>query len=320
MISVVIPTWNGGPLFREVLDRILSQEISEELEVVCVDSGSLDGTRETAEAAGAVVLPIDQREFNHGRARNLGIQAARGDPIALTVQDALPQDKRWLRGLVEALEAADRTAGSYARQIPREDCDPIIRDRLMHWAATRPERTVQGLAEGSSWESLDPWARLALIAFDNVSSCVRREVWRAFPFPDKNFGEDVAWAARVIQAGFRLVYAPESAVIHSHNHSVWYEFKRIYADHENLNRLTGLQTVPLFRDVFRNGAGAFRHYHSLIVNHEKTRGRRWLRTARALPYAFLENLAQYLGARLHKAVAARVGAAISLDAWLKHGI
>jgi rhamnosyltransferase len=319
-VSVIIPTLNGGALFEEALARIFSQKTDETFEVVCIDSGSTDGTREAAAEAGARVISIDGSAFNHGLTRNRGISESQGDFVVLTVQDALPQDENWLSALVTAVDQDEKHAGSYSRQIPRPDCDPIIRDRLNNWAACRPGREVQALRKGQHLEDLNPWDRLKIISFDNVSSCLRRSVWEEFPFQARNFGEDVAWACEVIRNGHQLVYTPDSAVIHSHNNSVWYEFKRIYADHQNLNRLIGLVSVPRPGQILGNGWGAYTHYKKLIATHEKDSFRRLFQTGRAFCYAYLENLAQFLGARLHHYVDAKVGIAMSLDRWLKHGV
>ena len=44
-VSIVIPTKNGGHLFEKVLDAVFKQKTEYEYEVICVDSGSKDGTQ-----------------------------------------------------------------------------------------------------------------------------------------------------------------------------------------------------------------------------------------------------------------------------------
>jgi rhamnosyltransferase len=55
-ISIVIPTRNAGPKFRETFRAIRQQSLDSEL--VIVDSGSKDGTLETAKEFGARVVSI----------------------------------------------------------------------------------------------------------------------------------------------------------------------------------------------------------------------------------------------------------------------
>ncbi len=117
-VSVVIPTFNAGPEFEELLQKISSQERDFEHEIVVVDSESTDGTAELARRYGATVHQIAKQKFNHGATRNLGISLSRGEYIALTVQDSVPLDERWLYAMVENLERDERVAGVYSRQLP----------------------------------------------------------------------------------------------------------------------------------------------------------------------------------------------------------
>ncbi len=47
-VSVALPVLNGGALLDEVLLAVRAQKIAAELEIVVVDSGSDDGSREVA--------------------------------------------------------------------------------------------------------------------------------------------------------------------------------------------------------------------------------------------------------------------------------
>ena len=293
-VSVVIPTLNGGPLFRDVLRKLAAQDLTHEL--VVIDSGSTDGTYEAARDAGALMLRIDKRTFNHGRARNQAIEASSGDVIALLTQDAEPRDETWLSALVRNYEDP-RVAGAYARQVPRSDCSPVLKDRLENWSAGRTERVVQELESPAEFEALNPMERLARCSFDDVSSSVRRSVWEALPFHERVFGEDVAWAKRVLLAGHRIVFEPESVVIHSHEMSTWYEFRRIYADHANLKDLFDVHTIPDRQALWRAFHSQRAHYKNVLDRLRLPFWQHLRARAHSIPYAFLENLAQYFGAR-----------------------
>lgn len=247
--SVLIPTYNAGPGFGEVLEAISGQKTGFDYEILLVDSGSTDGTLGLARRRGARVIGIEKSEFSHGGARNLGISKARGLFVAMTVQDALPDDENWLSRLVENMVADETVAGVYSRQIPRPDCNIFSRHMIEGHFTNRPERHVQVLEDPGGYEALDPAQKLALVVFDDVSSCVRRSVWAEHPFRPVSFGEDVDWSERVIKAGYKIVYEPGSAVVHSHNRSAFYEMKRAYVAHKMLGRLIGLRMIP--RKVLR---------------------------------------------------------------------
>ncbi len=89
-VSVVIPAWNAerhlGPAIRSALAQTWPR-----VEVVVVDDGSTDGTRELAEAFGERVRVLTGPRGGVARARNRGLEASRGDPVHfLDADDVLP--------------------------------------------------------------------------------------------------------------------------------------------------------------------------------------------------------------------------------------
>ncbi len=301
-LSVGIPTWNGGPRFREVLGALARQDVEGGFQLVVVDSSSRDGTPEAAAAAGARLIGIPQGEFNHGRTRNVALGAAGGELVALLTQDALPMDESYLSRL--SLPYQDpRVDGVYARQFPRPDCDPLLAERLRRWSAARTERELKTLVPGdpqgsrARFEALPPLERYLACAFDNVASSVRRATWEKIPFPERSFGEDVAWAREVLLSGGTLAFEPSARVEHSHRIDMRREFKRIYCDHRNLQELFELQNVPSWGAVWRGWRWQQGFYRDLLAGLNLPPHRRLGWRLYSLPYAWLETAAQFLGAR-----------------------
>ncbi|MGY8942395.1 MAG: glycosyltransferase family 2 protein, partial [Flavobacteriales bacterium] len=87
-ISVIIPVRNEALRIRQCIEGIRKQTVSVH-EVIVIDSGSTDGTREIlSEYPDVTVIEIDGSTFNHGLTRNLGVEASSGDFCLLTVGDA----------------------------------------------------------------------------------------------------------------------------------------------------------------------------------------------------------------------------------------
>jgi len=295
-VSLVVPTRNAGAELREILPAMLDQDLPVPLEVLVIDSGSTDGTVELVRRSPARLLEIPPDEFDHGLTRALGVREAGGEVVCFATQDARPFDRLWLRSLVECFDDPV-VAGAYSCQLPRPDANPLIRERLKRWAAGAAERRVQRLADPAELERLQPLERLERVAFDNVSSAVRRSVALRIPFRQCRFGEDLDWAFRVIRAGHAIVFEPRSKVVHSHNRSMWYEFKRVFLDHAHLHDLLGVHTVPTFRSAAACTVSAFHDLRGVVERDERLgRGARAAWKARCLPYAATQNLAQYLGA------------------------
>ena len=60
-VSVAIPVRDGGAVFGDMIDAVISQRLDRPVEVVVADSGSTDGTRELALAKGARVVDVSLR-------------------------------------------------------------------------------------------------------------------------------------------------------------------------------------------------------------------------------------------------------------------
>jgi rhamnosyltransferase len=293
-VSVVIPTRNGGPRLLRLLEQVKAQETAFEVEHVVIDSRSSDGSDEAARRAGFRVLTVDPRDFDHGATRDQAIAATSGRAIALLVQDAVPVGRDWLERLARPLLEDAGAAGSFSRQVPIPGGNPILAARLRGWIAGRDESRRAQLAPGRPWESLTPFERLELIAFDNVSSCIKRDCWRQQPFGRRPFGEDLGWATWAIRAGHAIRFEAAAVVEHSHDRSYWHEARRIYCDHRNLNRLIGMRTVATLGAAWRGSRAALPGYLRLLEEaglppDELARRMRWARG-----YALGESLAQWL--------------------------
>lgn len=89
LVSVVVPTFNRAYCLARTLDSVLAQTHAE-LEVLVVDDGSTDETRELIHAcygAEPRVRYLPQENGGVAAARNRGIRAARGDFVALLDSD-----------------------------------------------------------------------------------------------------------------------------------------------------------------------------------------------------------------------------------------
>lgn len=117
-VSVVIPVYNQRPYLAECLDSVLSQTLRE-IEVVCVDDGSTDGSERMLDeyaARDSRVKVIHQANAGAGPARNVGMGAASGEFIAFMDPDDKYPDDGVLADLVHGAEAngVDVCGGSMA--------------------------------------------------------------------------------------------------------------------------------------------------------------------------------------------------------------
>jgi rhamnosyltransferase len=262
-LSLVMPTWNAGPLLDEVLDAIAAQRDPAFAELLAIDSGSRDGTVERLQRAGFRVAPIPQQEFDHGSTRDRGIAMTTGDVVVLLVQDATLQGADWLAKMVAPF-ADPQVAGVWCRQVPRPGCQPVLDRRIRGWPGWGEGITKKRLPDGVQLRDLPPFEQLMLCAFDNVASALRRSAWQRFPLGPRRFGEDVWFGKRVIEAGLALAHQGAACVMHSHDRSAWAEGKRTFCDHRNLRTLFGLVGIPTWR-VLRDGIAPSTEEHVAYV-------------------------------------------------------
>ena len=295
-VTVFIPTYNGGPLFESVLDAVMNQKTDFEYEVLCIDSGSTDETLDIIRARDVRLIEIPNTWFNHGLTRNRAVAEAKGEIVCLLTQDAQPYDANWLARLVSNFDDPE-VAGAYCHQLPRDDCNPFQMDRLRGWTQGEGTPIVKQMESRQAYDSLTAMERYQLIAFDDVASSVRRSVMLDIPFERRQFGEDVAWGKQAILAGYKLVMDPGAVVVHSHNNSSWYEFKRVYLDHQNLQDLVGMHLVRTLREVMAFTVSGTRHLGGIIRRSELGFFARLIWWIRTPAYSLGQNLGQYLGAR-----------------------
>jgi glycosyltransferase involved in cell wall biosynthesis len=95
MISVIIPTFNRAEFLKEAIQSVLDQdyflasEKEAHFELIVVDDGSADNTREVVHSFESDIRYIYQENRGVSAARNVGLQNAKGDFITFLDSDDL---------------------------------------------------------------------------------------------------------------------------------------------------------------------------------------------------------------------------------------
>ncbi len=80
-VTVVVPTLDERRFIRDLLDSLDRQDYGNVVQVLVVDGGSTDGTREIVERHGGTVALVDNPGVTAASAMNIGITRARGEVI-----------------------------------------------------------------------------------------------------------------------------------------------------------------------------------------------------------------------------------------------
>jgi glycosyltransferase involved in cell wall biosynthesis len=87
-VSVIIPTYQSVKYVRSAIESVLSQTFKD-FEIIIVDGGSTDGTKEILKSFGTKISILSQKGKGISNARNAGVVAAKGEYIAFLDSDDL---------------------------------------------------------------------------------------------------------------------------------------------------------------------------------------------------------------------------------------
>lgn len=244
-VSVLIPTCNGGHLFKRLLQALQIQTLVP-VEIIVADSQSSDQTLDFCAEFGVDIIPVQKQSFDHGGTRTMLAQKARGDVVVYFTQDAVPVDENSLANLVAPLKEMG-IGCSYGRQLPAVNAS-VFASHLRRF--NYPE-----ISELHSYGDRDRLGfRTAFMS--NSFSAYRKSVLRDAGYFKNGliFGEDTCTVGKILQAGFNVVYCADAVVVHSHNYSVAEEFKRSY----DIGVMHSLENWML--EEFGNAEGIGRKY------------------------------------------------------------
>lgn len=217
--SIIIPARNEEQNLGGCLQAVFSQQGVGEFEVIVIDSGSEDRTREIAQQFPVRLIPIAAAEFHHGRTRNLGASHASGEFLVFLSADAIPATPHWLAALLAPF-ADPAIVAVYGSQLPRPEALPERRFFMQHRYGPAPRDSRNLQAAGADYQ---------ICQFSTVNGALRRSVWERFRFPeDLNAYEDIGISQRIVAAGLAIRYEPAAAVTHSHNYPLWYSFRQYF--------------------------------------------------------------------------------------------
>jgi rhamnosyltransferase len=246
-VSIIILVKNGDAYLEEVLKKVFAQEIEEKFEVIAIDSGSTDNSKTILSKFPVQLTEIPSMSFNHGETRNLGASLSQGAYLVYLTQDAIPGNEKWLESLIQPFKEDPLVAGAFSGHRPRTDCPLMEKRQILHTVLTSGSEKRVNTAVGNPEYERNPYP---FIWFSNTSSCIRKEVWEKIPFRKLEFAEDQDWAKRVLEAGYKTVYVPDSIVTHSHHYRSIKNFRRFFEHARAMKEIFGKEEFPFFKNIF----------------------------------------------------------------------
>lgn len=218
IISVIIPTLNAASEIDCLLQELLKQNITAD-EIILIDSSSDDDTQNICKKYNEVkLLTVDRHKFDHGETRGIAFKQAIGDFVLFLTQDAIPADEEYISNLLLPFED-EKVAMVSGRQCAKNNANAI--EKL-----TREFN----YPEISNVRSEADIHRLGIKTFfaSDVCSAYRRSAYEqvgGFDFPIIT-NEDLVMAAKFIYSGYKVAYAADARVEHSHDYTLKQQFMR----------------------------------------------------------------------------------------------
>ncbi|AZO25106.1 glycosyltransferase family 2 protein [Mesorhizobium sp. M1E.F.Ca.ET.045.02.1.1] len=252
LVSIIIPVKNGMPYVADLYKMLKCQEVDFEFEVIVIDSGSTDESLSVFPGGDERfrLVQIPSSSFGHGRTRNFGVESARGELCAFLTHDAVPADSLWLRELVRPLREDENIAASFGRHIAHQGASPFTTWELETHFNGLKQWPVVWISDAREY-SRNQGLRQVFHFYSDNSSCLRKSVWRSYPYPDVSYAEDQLWAKMIIEAGYKKAFSWNSVVHHSHEYSFWGRLSRSYDESKALNSLFGYKMSSSKKELIR---------------------------------------------------------------------
>jgi glycosyltransferase involved in cell wall biosynthesis len=198
LLSIIVPVYNEVLTVRAVIDRLLAIDLPVPREILVVDDGSTDGTRDvlatlgTRDSAQAPLLVIHaERNAGKGAAIRRGLDSARGTIVA--IQDA-------------DLELDPQQISALLSPILRGDVDVVYGSRFLAgrppapWVTIAANRVLTGttnLLFGGS-----------LTDMETCYKVMRADVARSLKLDANRFDIEPQITARLLRGGYRIHELP----------------------------------------------------------------------------------------------------------------
>lgn len=301
MPSIIIPTYNAEQQIDRLLRSLKAQTLS--CDLLVIDSSSTDATVKIAEGHGAKVLVTGKEEFDHGGTRTRAARAATGDIIVYLTQDALPADNHAVENLLRPF-SDETVAAAFGRQVPNPDATAFASHlRLFNYP---PESRLRSLSDRQRYGIKTPF-------LSNSFSAYRRKALEEVGYFREGLiaSEDTYAGSKLLLAGYRIAYVADAVVHHSHNYTVFQEFRRYF------DIGVGHRREGWILEAFGRAEGEGMRYLRSEISFLIRSGKAFL-----IPEALLRNSLKYIGytlGRHHDRIPAGIARRLSMNAgwWTK---
>lgn len=213
-VSVIVPIYNGKKYLEKCLESICMQTLKD-IEIICVDDGSTDGTqgllRQIAEKDSRIRVLVQENKYA-GVARNNGMQHAVGKYLSfLDADDYFEPDmleKMYSRAETQNCEIVlcrYSTLSPGAKHAEEPDCsymNEYIADKMLFSGKNLKYKGIFQITKGWAWDKL--------FRTEYVRRC-------GYSFPEFRSSEDGFFTYMLLARAERISYLDDVLIVHRIN-------------------------------------------------------------------------------------------------------
>ena len=220
-ISIICPIYNGQNYIENLHKNILNQKLKFGIvvKVLYVLTKSADNSEEILKKLNCNYILIEPQNYSHSKTREIMASKVNGDIIVFISQDIKIKNNMWLQNLIKPI-INDECEASFSRQIGE---DKSIEKY------TR-ERNYPSESRIVSKKDIHQYQIRTFFYSDASSAVLSKVYWElnAYDGKDMPTNEDMYFAYKLINAGYRIKYCADSEVYHSHKFTYKQLYKRYY--------------------------------------------------------------------------------------------
>lgn len=195
LLSIIVPVYNEARTVRAVVERLLEIQLPVEREILIVDDGSTDGTRDVLDGieADRLAATVMRAERNGGKGSAIRRGLVRATGTIVAIQDAdLELDPQQLARLVEPILRRETSVVYGSRFLSGTSAAPWITV-----AANRVLTATTNVLYGASITDMETCYKL-----------MRTEVARSLRLTADRFDIEPEITARLLRGGHRIHELP----------------------------------------------------------------------------------------------------------------
>lgn len=200
MLSVIIPAYNVKSTVMDTINAIKASVYPGEMEIIVVDDGSTDGTRELLKEVNGIKLLLKEKNAGKAAAINSGTKIAKGEVVACVDSDSYPVPDAF-RYAVSAL-FRDEKNGATTCFIRVANPNNML----------RKIQDIEYLTGFGFSQITTKFIDAIFVAPGPTSIFKKKVLLEVGGFDEENITEDLEIAWRLKRYGYKIDYAPEAVV------------------------------------------------------------------------------------------------------------